>query len=516
MLNRMCIIRILHICTMLDKQQNGENHFSWNEVDTRVFLSAYLIFAHPKMVFDYFNDLVNALVESAKSMLVQYELICEVVCKKEKDPQKLLESTNGFLQQVFSFMERFKRWKKPDEKFMISRIKTALFALIEARRHTPDADPIHAKNMREINFQINRLRNKMIHIAGREVLDEFDKETEFASRIEGIEHQVNLGNPDHISQMKKRMSNEELAHELLLDPTFVLTMEKAAGCQNAVDVKIKQAFNRAFWKSIADDLRYNPPIFRRILRVLQEVRDGTAELCTQRHVQEKIFEVLDISFIETQLENNTFGWDSCIMMVQATFKVFMQVEEKDFNEKTIEIGTELVAKMKGKPNDPEVFTETLEAMLQKLNEIRVQSANKRLRAIAHVVLLHGIDYERGKMREKLESGQLTLDNLKRMVGQSLQELNNGNDLEMARVMGNGNNVTLFHTCHAKFMVNVLNTKPLHSATCPETLLFDMEKCLSYQKSIFYLTTAATTSALLRSFSRESKVNCLSLLIIACT
>lgn len=504
-MNRMCIIRILHICSALEIKRTGENAFSGKQLHIRVFLSSYLIISHPKKVFEYFNTLVHALMEIAKSMLMQYEQICEILCKKEKDPQKLLESTDGFLAKLFLFMDKFREWKKPDEKVLYSRIKVALSGLIYAKKHAPHSDPNYAKTIQEINYQIKRLRNKISTIAGKDALEEYDRETDFGSVIQEGESSSYVGNPSGVVQENKRMTNEQLAHELLLDPAYVLTPLKAAGCHNPVDAKIKECFLIAFWKSITADMKNDPPVFSRVLKVLKEIRDGTVELCNKKHLQERTFEVLDIAFIDSQLQKNSFSWESCIMLVHATFKIFMQVEESKYNEKTIEQATQLVARMKSNPNDPEVFTEALDEMLKKVNDIRVQLANQRLRLIAPVVAAHGIDYERGKMREKLESGQLTMENLKRMIGQVTGEIIIGNDLEVARMMSAGTSRALFHTCYAKFMVHVLNTQPLDETNMPETLLLDTERCKSFQRFLFGFTSTATTSALIKTFSRESKV-----------
>lgn len=498
------MIRIIMICSILDKKYNRgqpDSHLTLEDFNIRVFLSAYLIVAHPNNLFEYCTDIVNRLKESAESMLLHYESICNVYKKKDHDTAELLETTNGFLGKVFLFMKSFKDWKTPDSKIFLSRVKIALKALMEARKHALDSDSNSTETLEELNFQINRLRNKIITVAGAEALENFDKETDSISVVpsntESTQRDVDF--------LDNRMTNEQLAHELLLDPTFVLTSDRASGCHNALSTNIKEAFSRAFWKSISNDLEQNPPIFSRVLRVLKEIRDGTAELCTQGHLLQKVSEVLDICFISTQLENNSFGWESCTLMVQATFKIFAEVEENKYNEKTMEMASRLLVQMNSNPNKPQVFSEALEAMLNKLNDIRVQSANQRLRLIAPVITAHGIEYERGKMREKLESGQLNLDNVRKMAAQAVEEMVHENDLQVAITMSTATNKALFHSCYAKFMVNVLNTRPLNKTTCPETLLMDTEKCLSFQRSLFYLTTTATTSALVKNFSKDPKV-----------
>ena len=50
----------------------------------------------------------------------------------------------------------------------------------------------------------------------------------------------------------------------------------------------------------------------------------------------------------------------------------------------------------------------LEFFLDRVNAMRIDAANARLRLIAPVIKDHGIDYERGKFDDKLKDGTLTL------------------------------------------------------------------------------------------------------------
>ena len=59
-------------------------------------------------------------------------------------------------------------------------------------------------------------------------------------------------------------------------------------------------------------------------------------------------------------------------------------------------------------DQPRVFCKALEFLMERLNAMRVDAANERLRVIAHVIKDHGVKYERDKFDEKLKAG-LTLE-----------------------------------------------------------------------------------------------------------
>ena len=121
----------------------------------------------------------------------------------------------------------------------------------------------------EFRAQIERLRGKLQQIAGREALDKFDED-----RLSGaFAASASVGTAGAHAALPGRMTNEQLAHELLLDPEFRL--DETGGCNSAVGNpvfnRIRDSFHRAFWDSLVDDLKLETPCYARVLRVLAEV-----------------------------------------------------------------------------------------------------------------------------------------------------------------------------------------------------------------------------------------------------
>ena len=50
------------------------------------------------------------------------------------------------------------------------------------------------------------------------------------------------------------MTNEQLAHELLLDPTFQLDESGGCSVENPVFHRIRESFHKTFWESLVDKL----------------------------------------------------------------------------------------------------------------------------------------------------------------------------------------------------------------------------------------------------------------------
>ena len=120
------------------------------------------------------------------------------------------------------------------------------------------------------------------------------------------------------------MSNEQLAHELLLDPTFQLDESGGCSAENPVFHRIRESFHQAFWDSLVDDLRLATPCYVRVLRVLAEIRDGIHDLAGTRDSC-NIMEAVDLDFIRQQAEKGLYGWQDCLRLIAAIFGVIQQV-----------------------------------------------------------------------------------------------------------------------------------------------------------------------------------------------
>ena len=93
------------------------------------------------------------------------------------------------------------------------------------------------------------------------------------------------------------MTNEQLAHELLLDPTFQLDESGGCSVENPVFLSIRESFHKAFRDSLVDTLLLPIPSCLRVLRVLGEFRDGINDLVGSREAG-AITEVIDLDLIK--------------------------------------------------------------------------------------------------------------------------------------------------------------------------------------------------------------------------
>ena len=120
------------------------------------------------------------------------------------------------------------------------------------------------------------------------------------------------------------MTNEQLSHELLLDPTFQLDESGGCSAEDPVFLRIRESFHQAFWDSLVGDLRLDTLCYVRILRVLTKIRDGIHNLAGTRDTC-NIMEAVDLDYIRQQAENGLYDWSNCKRLIEGIFGIIQQV-----------------------------------------------------------------------------------------------------------------------------------------------------------------------------------------------
>jgi hypothetical protein len=78
-----------------------------------------------------------------------------------------------------------------------------------------------------------------------------------------------------------------------------------------------------------------------------------------------------------------------------------------------------------------LFCQALDLCLDRIHIVRVEAANRKLRAIAPVIQEHGIDYERSHFDKKLRAGTITMDRTTAWISRTLEGIIQSKDERMA-------------------------------------------------------------------------------------
>jgi hypothetical protein len=306
--------------------------------------------------------------------MIKYEQIVTRIIASTNGIQDVpYDITDGFPTMLFEYLKRFNAWKIPDEAKLTCRIKHALIALYQAEEHLPPDEPVDSKLRVEFRTQITRLRGKLQQIAGPDALSEFD-----ALRKSGRSIGVS-GSSAAYSALPGRLTNEQLAHELLMNLEFQLDDTGGCSVENPVFHRIRESFHQAFWDSLADDLRLAQPCYGRVIRVLAEIRDGVSDLVGKPGGD--IHQIIDIEHITTQASAGAISWSDYKSLVAAVVIVIQRIQapkrDDETRQKWKDAGRLLIQADAQAEDQPRALCKSLEFLLDRVNAMRVDAANAR-------------------------------------------------------------------------------------------------------------------------------------------
>ena len=393
-------------------------------VNVKIILASYMIRYHTDQVFETVGYFETNLLQASVALLDCFDRICNAIhtSNSHRFQDVPHDTTSGFVNLLESYLQSFTAWKKPDEAKLMSRIQHALTALYKAKAQLPPDEPADSTLSNEFRVQISNLRKKLSVIGGEAALSAFD-----ATLPQSINAVVQP--PVRDSIFRGRMTNEEMAHELLIDSAFQLPDNFVA---DPAQGAIRETFHRCFWQSLVDDLKLEVPAYSRLLRVIQEIHDGILDFVGAENnmVRSIIMQCLDTKKIEQQFIRGEFNWEQRKLLITYTAGMFQIPESPNRYDQAEETWNEMRKKMDEASREEEevVFCDALEYLLNRLNALRTDAANKRfdtflfycfvlaltlyasrLRLVSQVIQVHGLDYEKKKFEDKLKSGELTLE-----------------------------------------------------------------------------------------------------------
>ena len=480
-----CLERIHRLAVLACRAQ--KDPAAPETVSVRVFLAGYMIAYRPTHVFESMGELEQKLFDASKPVLEHFRQLCYVVQRNPTKPfgTYCMVHSKEFPDKLFTYLGRFREWKVPDEMKLRSRIKHALVAMYQGMSHLPADEAPDSKLNTEFKTQIRRLRTKLVQIAGEEALAEFERENPNCKAVDG-EIVVSA----KTSTLPSKMTNEQLAHELLLDPMFQLR-EDGTATENPIFQQIRQSFHKAFWDSLVDDLKLTPPCYVRIMRVLTEIRDGLCGLAYRPEQEQLVKDVIDLELIKGQISADVLPWASCMRMFESIVEVVMRIQKPSRDAETKSKWEGLRAVFENSPgtDQPLMVCKGLEFLLDRVNAMRIDAANGRLKLITGVISTHGVEYERGKLQERLNDGTVTLDRTKAWIEKHVAEAVAGTP-GMLKTLAEGSEGS-FVAVHGRAMLGlVFGEEEVTANMVPETLRFDDQRLWLMQAEARYQVLAS--------------------------
>ena len=465
-------------------------------VNVREVIAGYLVVCFTDRVFVRLNgQQEQALLADARQLLTELEYITERITYDHRHSLQTMDGATAgiFLDRLFSYLQSFRAWKAVDAPLLTARIVAALRGLYSSMQLVPPADPIIA----EFGMQITRLRNKLQAAAGEGALAEFAIVHADFVRISGVSAARVI---DARTPSTRGLTNEELAHRLILDPEYLLsdsTFSTPGGGQ------LFRESSNAFWANALLEMNNNPPCYTMILRALVEVHTALTDIAPA-HQRHAIAQIVDAAYIQQQTAMDLWTWDECKQTLENLARGVSSVQawrrETSFHAGWVPLAEQLTA-----ATDPaeqkQLICSVLAFLLERVNLSRIDAANVRLDLIRPVIRDQGIAYEQAKFMHRLAAGTVTLQKTRAWIRRTIAQPSVGQPERLAAVQQRQQWAIDFVLADAIVALVAVEQAP---DAWPETLEFDEVELRMMHFEFDYLVRAAVATVTVRQVLATSQ------------
>eukprot|EP00960_Hanusia_phi_P033657 750577-Hanusia_phi.AAC.2 len=427
-------------------------------------------------------------MERAKDLVTSFRGICRMMLDHPNEPIATLNwlEWRPFLAQLNAFFAAFTEWKRPDELKITKRIQNALTAVYLSEPQLNPSALNYAEIMSEFANRKEALTRKLKSITTAEVF----RYIQDGFRAKGYhvdDFDRPLVSPDSLKDNKLpamlpgRMSKEQLAHELLLDPAYQFTEDNSGYLDDKSLGDVRDTFREVYWNSLVDDLKLQPPCYTRGIKIIAKVRDGLLDVMPNQSVT--LREQIDTGLIHQLLQQTGFDWVSCVNLLHGIVGFVLEATKDTQRREEVarcweSLKQELISAQE--EHYPEQFCRGLEHVMRMVNNLRVYRANLRLRNITSVISQHGIDFMQSNLRKLYSKSENSLDRTKAWFHDYLKRMT-----ESGKSVTNLSKEECQNLHHMMILDLVFAPTPVTQATCPETLAFDWKRLQDFHNEAHY-------------------------------
>ncbi|XP_050520375.1 T-complex protein 11-like protein 1 isoform X2 [Daktulosphaira vitifoliae] len=207
----------------------------------------------------------------------------------------------------------------------------------------------------------------------------------------------------------KKLEDIALVHEIAVNENFKLQPNEPPN--DSFMKQVKDTMHKAFWDLLRDQLNSDPPEYSQAMILLTEIRDSLLSLLLDQHtkVKDEINHILDVQFIQNQIDNNSLDFEYYTRFILNLMKkMCAPVRDESINSLTI-------------LKDP---VEVFKGIVETLSLMKLDMANFTITAQKRAFNACSAEYEREKFAEYLkvkpDALNLTEEWLKRHINLEIQ------------------------------------------------------------------------------------------------
>jgi hypothetical protein len=254
------------------------------------------------------------------------------------------------------------------------------------------------------------------------------------------------------------------------------------------------------------------------MHILEDVYDGLIPLARSSTEVALLREVVDLDFIKQQAQAGLYNWESSTKLVATIVHVIERSQAPKRIDETKAKWTVVEQAMRDAQVDPQAqpsaFCNALEFLQGRVNAMRIDEGNMRLRRIVHNIQAHGVEYEQGKFQARLLRGSTTLARTEAWIRAITRtEVQGSKTVDLTALLeGKAAAFVTVHTAAILQLADMGDTPAparLRVDIAPETLSMDVHHLVRIAREFRLLTTATimlvSASHVLRNPARETRM-----------
>ena len=425
-------LNVINSIELFFKNLNFEN----SKTTAKLFLTSYLIIHFPKEIG--VDDANDALVNATKTMFNNFKIYVESdsvsnfnnftssfnVFKNVFEEWKLKDTIKIVDELIYQFIEFESLWVsvmfndnaddewapsiQKEQENIIKRIKkfgdNNIERLLEQRNIQLSNLPLEF--LQNVRVTINPLTKEILtsnHMYTRKTVIQKQK-LHVESNVPEIEIE-RAAAVTEIERTRELLSNERLAHELIMDPNFSLKAPELSPTEQEIKKIAKKAMIDIIDEELDEKVNYTT-----LYELLISIKNGLIDCCTNKDTITKINESLDEEFILYQMKNNTFDLETTfIYITNLMTQLCAPIRDADI--------TNLIEKQNEKSTGTLIIQ-----ILDILDNMKLDLANYHLQTIKPHLIRDSVKYEQEKFEKGIQEFLFTKQWLKTAFDE-IQNLN---------------------------------------------------------------------------------------------
>ncbi|KAG9305080.1 hypothetical protein G9A89_007720 [Geosiphon pyriformis] len=271
------------------------------------------------------------------------------------------------------------------------------------------------------------------------------------------------------------LTNEQLAHEIIIDPDFELKPPKRTGFVESVQSIATKAFfdcRRAEFEQ--GNYENSLPLLEKIKQHLIELVPPSSALYTS------INEILDIPLIKQQAKAGVYNISNCIAFIT---KTMLQI--------CAPVRDEQIQSLKDITDLAEIFHQ----LLGILDLMRLDLSNYRVKALRPYIKEQAVDYERRKFEQSLRANHNSLSLTKAWLKPTIESLlriaaeRNPENIHLPQHQHN-HGIKFDQAYNEALVSYIFQPSIIDKSNCPEPFVLDLARLFNFQNEGQTITIVA--------------------------